>query len=111
MTMLQYIIITLSILGISSAMANDVGIQKECYRYTYLKSSLNQQAAEKSCGNINNRFALACSKMAVAYLHRENQTNLLASCSKIKTEKALSCVIKKAIQAKSDHAKKISQCS
>lgn len=109
--MLQYIIITLSFFGMANAMANDMGIQKECYRYTYLKSSLNQQVSEKSCESINNRFALACSKMAIAYLHRENQVGLLASCSKIKTEKALSCVIKKAIQAKSDHAKKISQCS
>ncbi|MCB0348545.1 MAG: hypothetical protein KDD37_06895 [Bdellovibrionales bacterium] len=109
--MSKYIIITLSLLAMNTAIASDMGIQKECYRYTYLKSSLNQTTAEKSCQRINNKYALACSKMTIAYLHKENQKNLLASCSKIKTEKALTCVIRNAIQAKSDHAQKISKCS
>jgi hypothetical protein len=106
--MLQFVII---ILSLTKAMAVDLGPQKECFRYSYLKSSMNQSTAEKSCEKIDNRFALACSKLAIAYLYRQNQVDLLDSCSKIRNEKALSCVIKKAMQAKGDHAKRIQQCS
>lgn len=100
-------IIVFTILLSAYAQANP---QSECFRYTYLKSSLNETNAKKSCESIDNKFALACSKMALAYLGRSDQMGLLASCAKIKTDKSLSCVIKNAMQAKSEHAKQISKC-
>ena len=109
--MLRFIIITLSLGFTFSAMAADLPPQKECFRYTYLKSSMNETNAKKSCEKIDNKYSLACSKMALAYLGRGDQMGLLESCAKIKSDKSLTCVIKKAMQAKSQHVEQISKCS
>ena len=97
--MLKFIIITMTLACSSNALA-DMASQRECFRYTYLKSSLNETNAKKSCEKIDNKFALACTKMALAYLGRSDQKGLLESCSTIKNDKALTCVIQKAMQAK-----------
>jgi hypothetical protein len=98
-------------LALSPIALADAGSQRECFRYTYMKSSMNETNAKKSCEKIDNKFSLACTKMALAYMGRANQKGLLESCSTIRNDKALTCVIKKAMQATSEHSKAISKCS
>lgn len=108
------LILSLIIAGLSQpepAKAAQTSLNSKCVQYANLKSRLSSQEAEKSCSRVKNAYALACSKIALTYLYRANQKSLIQSCSRIKSEKGLKCVVNTALNAKKYPAKLIRRCS